>query len=156
MSNTNCPCGQGDYATCCEPLHLGKTQAQSAEQLMRSRYSAFVKHCIDYIVKTTAVGQQSQLDQAALAQWSTSNQWEKLEIISGNPRIDATHAMVEFKAYYFDGNAKQIHHEVSYFVKHQAAWYFIDPTVEAFPTMKQPCLCGSEKKFKHCCAAFIL
>ncbi len=31
---------------------------QSAEQLMRSRYSAFAKQQIDYIVQTTALGQQ--------------------------------------------------------------------------------------------------
>lgn len=156
MTSTSCPCGQGEYSTCCAPLHLGKTRAESAEQLMRSRYSAFVKHCIDYIVETTTIGQQSQLDRAALAAWSVANQWEKLEIIQHNPRIDATHAMVEFKAHYFDGKTPQIHHEVSYFVKHQNAWYFIDPTVETFPTMKQPCLCGSGKKFKHCCAFFVM
>ena len=34
---------------------------------MRSRYSAFAKHEIDYIVKTTAIGQQQFLDQMAIA-----------------------------------------------------------------------------------------
>ena len=155
MSNVICPCGHGEYKTCCEPLHLKKVSAQTAEQLMRSRYSAFVKQQIDYIVETTALGQQMQLERVALAGWSASNQWEKLEIVNSQPRIDAQHAMVEFKAYYFDGKAHQTHHEVSYFVKHQNTWYFIDPTVATFPTMKQPCLCGSGKKFKHCCAAFV-
>ena len=63
MSERNCPCGQGNYAECCQPLHLGQAKAQTAAQLMRSRYSAFAKHEIDYIVKTTAIGQQQFLAQ---------------------------------------------------------------------------------------------
>ncbi len=40
---TACPCGLPDpYADCCGPLHDGRAQAVTAEQLMRSRYSAFV------------------------------------------------------------------------------------------------------------------
>jgi UPF0225 protein CGSHiEE_01665 len=30
----------------------------------------------------------------------------------------------------------------------------VDPTVP-LPTMKQPCVCGSGKKFKHCCGGFL-
>ncbi|HRA29834.1 MAG TPA: SEC-C motif-containing protein, partial [Acinetobacter johnsonii] len=37
MSNVECPCGQGEYKQCCQPLHLGQSRAQSATQLMRSR-----------------------------------------------------------------------------------------------------------------------
>jgi SEC-C motif-containing protein len=33
---------------------------------MRSRYSAFAKQKIDYIVQTTALGQQQALDVAAI------------------------------------------------------------------------------------------
>ncbi|MEB3753287.1 YchJ family protein [Acinetobacter sp. MD2(2019)] len=154
MEFTHCPCGQGQYSSCCEPLHLGKAKAETAEQLMRSRYSAFAKQQVDYIVATTAIGQQAQLDRAALLSWSIDNAWQQLEILNSVPRVDASHAMVEFKAYYSDGQAR-IHHEQSYFVKHQNAWYFIDPTLQTFPSMKHACLCGSEKKFKHCCATFI-
>ena len=30
MSNVECPCGQGEYKQCCQPLHLGQSRAQSA------------------------------------------------------------------------------------------------------------------------------
>ena len=159
MSNVECPCGQGEYKQCCQPLHLGQRYAQSAAQLMRSRYSAFAKQQIDYIVQTTALGQQQALDVAAIAEWSRSNQWLKLDVVQDIEKLEKNHAMVEFKAHYCDKNQgdKQahIHHEISHFVLHQQHWYFLDPTLDLQITMKQPCICGSGKKFKQCCAQFI-
>ncbi|MCU4581924.1 YchJ family protein [Acinetobacter gyllenbergii] len=151
----DCPCGQGQYAACCQPLHLKQQVAQTAEQLMRSRYSAFALQQIDYILQTTALGQQSALDRAAIADWSQSNQWLKLDVVQHQPKLDKTHALVEFKAHYHDGTQAHIHHEVSHFVLHQQQWYFLDPTLDMQITMKQPCVCGSGKKFKQCCAQFI-
>ncbi len=155
MSEAKCPCGRGDYASCCQPLHLGQAKAQSAEQLMRSRYSAFAKHEIDYIVKTTALGQQQALDVAAIADWSKANQWLKLEVVQAQEKLDKCHAQVEFKAHYHDGQQVQIHHEISHFVQQNGIWYFLDPTTDLHITMKQPCICGSGKKFKQCCAQFL-
>ena len=48
-----CHCGQsGDYNACCRPLHNGDCRALSAEQLMRSRYSAFVVVNEPYLLET--------------------------------------------------------------------------------------------------------
>ena len=121
---------------------------------MRSRYSAFAKYEIDYIQQTTARGQQQALDMPAIAEWSRTNQWLKLEIVQANEKLDKTHALVEFKAHYHDGKQAQIHHEISHFVKFENRWYFLDPTTDQQLTMKQPCICGSGKKFKQCCAHF--
>ena len=155
----DCPCGQGQYANCCQPLHLRLKIANTAEQLMRSRYSAFALQQIDYILQTTALGQQTALDRDAIADWSQSNDWLKLEVIQHQPKVDKTHALVEFKAHYCDKNQgekqQHIHHEISHFVLHQQQWYFLDPTLDMQVTMKQPCICGSGKKFKQCCAQFI-
>ena len=159
MSNLSCPCGSVLYSQCCQPLHIGKTKAQSAEQLMRSRYSAFAKYEIDYIVKTTALGQQQALDVKAIADWSKANQWLKLEIVKAQEKLDKNHAQVEFKAHYVDQNSHtqqvEIHHEISHFVRHENEWYFLDPTTDQQITMKQPCICGSGKKFKQCCAQYL-
>ena len=122
---------------------------------MRSRYSAFAKHEIDYIQQTTACGQQQALDMPAIAEWSRSNQWLKLEIVQANEKLDKTHALVEFKAHYHNGKQAQIHHEISHFVKFENRWYFLDPTTDQQLTMKQSCICGSGKKFKQCCAHFL-
>nr|WP_315277035.1 YchJ family protein [uncultured Acinetobacter sp.] len=155
MNHLACPCGQGNYQHCCQPLHVGQAHAESASQLMRSRYSAFALQQIDYIVQTTALGQQASLDVGAIADWNNSNQWLKLEVLNSNEKLDKNHAQVEFKAHYHDGKQTQIHHEISHFVQHQARWYFLDPTTGQQPTMKQPCICGSGKKFKQCCALFL-
>ena len=155
MHHLACPCGQGDYQHCCQPLHVGQSHAETASQLMRSRYSAFALQQIDYIVQTTALGQQASLDVGAIADWSKSNQWLKLEVLNSNEKLDKNHGQVEFKAHYHDGKQTQIHHEISHFVQHQARWYFLDPTTGQQPTMKQPCICSSGKKFKQCCAQFL-
>lgn len=155
MSDQACPCGRGIYTECCQPLHLGQAKAQTAEQLMRSRYSAFAQHDSSYIIKTTALGQQQALDEQAILDWATANQWLKLEIVQFKDKLDKNHAQVEFKAHYHDGQSHQIHHEISHFVYFDTHWYFLDPTTDQQITMKQSCICGSSKKFKQCCAQYL-
>ena len=117
MHHLACPCGQGDYQYCCQPLHVGQAHAETASQLMRSRYSAFALQQIDYIVQTTALGQQTALDKEAIAEWSKQNQWLGLEVVNANEKLDKNHALVEFKAHFHDGKQAQVHHEASHFVK---------------------------------------
>ena len=48
-----CPCGsQISLSNCCLPLLSGQTHAKTAEQLMRSRYSAHVLLQIEYLWQT--------------------------------------------------------------------------------------------------------
>ncbi len=48
-----CPCGSGEpFGRCCLPLHLGERLAETAEALMRSRYSAYAVGDLDYIWQT--------------------------------------------------------------------------------------------------------
>ena len=48
----NCPCGKGLYAACCGKFHEGKELTGNAEELMRSRYSAFVLKNEVYLLST--------------------------------------------------------------------------------------------------------
>ena len=53
----DCPCGGGAYGSCCGPLIAGVQLAATAEQLMRSRYSAFAlaardPQAIDHLLRT--------------------------------------------------------------------------------------------------------
>lgn len=48
-SDDPCPCGGGLYGACCLPLHAGERHAETAEQLMRSRYSAFAAGDGEYL-----------------------------------------------------------------------------------------------------------
>lgn len=151
-----CVCKSGqDYENCCQPFHMNQQFPENAAQLMRSRYAAYVLKNIAYIVKTTVPAQQKLLDQEAMLQWSQDTKWEGLDIIQHLPKVDKNHAQVEFKAYYQTDHSRQFHHELSTFTFIDGRWYFLDPTVDMSLTMKQPCLCGSGKKFKQCCAAYL-
>ena len=149
------------YSDCCQPYHKGLKKAETAERLMRTRYSAFVKVLPKYIVTTTLPAQQSLLDVAAIEDWAKQTPWAGLEIIQHTPKLGKRHAQVEFKAFYTTADAQQAaHHERSTFVKvkdeaHKETWFFLDPTVAMSVTQKQPCICGSGEKFKRCCGSYL-
>ncbi len=149
------------YSDCCQPYHEGidknnAIKAESAERLMRTRYSAFVLQKADYIVKTTVPAQQALLDIASIENWARETNWAGLEIVKHTPKLGRRHAQVEFKAYYLKPDGQQTaHHELSSFVKVEKRWYFLDPTVKMTISQKQPCLCGSKEKFKSCCGVYL-
>ena len=163
------------YKECCQPYHdglfdkdfdkLDGIKADTAERLMRTRYSAFVLVKPEYIFKTTLPAQQNLLDIKAIKSWAKETDWVGLEIVTHMPKLGKRHAQVEFKAYFKTPDGKeqkqQAHHELSAFVKtknkadNDASWYFLDPTVSMSVTQKQPCICGSGEKFKRCCGAYI-
>ncbi len=155
MNAVMCPCGGGLYDDCCGKLHQGMT-APSAQALMQSRYSAFVRGDVDYVIATTVPSQQPLLDRSSLQAWADSMTWTGLQIISHTPKIGKRHAQVHFRASFMDEKGNQgVHDELSAFVKVGERWYFLDPTVPNALTNKQPCLCGSGDKFKQCCDKFL-
>nr|WP_317200003.1 YchJ family protein [uncultured Psychrobacter sp.] len=149
------------YCDCCQPYHnsllnddTATIQAETAERLMRSRYSAFVLIKPEYIVKTTVPAQQDLLDIESIEKWARETNWSGLEIVDHEPKLGRRHAQVEFKAYYLKPDGQTAHHELSSFVKIEERWYFLDPTVKTI-SQKQPCLCGSGEKFKRCCGVYL-
>ncbi len=149
-----CPCQSGlRYGLCCQPFHGGQRLPETAEQLMRSRYCAYVLHDIGYIVATTVPAQQALLNQADILHWSRESEWLGLTVLAHYPNVSKSHAQVEFEARFANTGGLQTHRELSAFVRINRRWYFIDPTVP-LPTMKHPCFCGSGKKFKLCCGRF--
>lgn len=152
MSHT-CPCGSGiALDDCCGKWHQGQP-APSAEQLMRSRYSAYTLGLIDYLVATTLPAQQAVLDRDSMRTWSLGSTWLGLEV-EGSELID-THAFVTFTARWHDGDGEHRHRERSAFVQQAGRWYFIDPTVPLKAGRNDPCPCGSGQKFKKCCAGYL-
>ena len=150
-----CPCQSGkSYTDCCQPFHLHQMIPDSAEKLMRSRYTAYTQVNIPYIVETTVPAQQPLLDQQAMQLWGDETDWAGLKIISHQPFVSKIHSWVEFKAFFNIENGIDAHHERSLFGLISGRWYFVDPTVP-LPSQKQPCVCGSGKKFKHCCGAWL-
>lgn len=150
------------YSDCCQPYHDAfdkndnGVKAESAERLMRTRYSAFVLQKADYIVKTTLPAQQALLYIESIEAWARETNWAGLEIVSHTAKLGKRHAQVDFKAFYTAQDGQQAaHHELSSFVKAKdktsERWYFLDPTVAMTVSQKQPCICGSSEKFKRCC-----
>ena len=117
-----CYCGSlTTFESCCQKFIDFSHNAKSPEDLMRSRYSAYVTQAIDYLIATTAFLQRQFLSKYEILDWSQSNQWNKLEI------IDSTTTNVEFKAYYTDSkNVSYVHHEKSTFIIEDGKWCYVD------------------------------
>lgn len=120
--SSNCYCGKSlPFEDCCKPIIEGKQKATSAEDLMRSRYSAFATGAADYLVKTTHSSTRKFHKKDDILDWSQSNQWIKLEV------LESTTNTVTFKAYYLDNNLRgQVHYEKSTFIFENGSWFYVD------------------------------
>ena len=68
-----CPCGSGrPYEDCCGPYIAGKAKPATAEALMRSRYTAYAKKEIDYIVQSCLRDEEHDIDVEATRRWAES------------------------------------------------------------------------------------
>tara|TARA_B100000123_G_C25730682_1_gene429079 strand:+ start:861 stop:1409 length:549 start_codon:yes stop_codon:yes gene_type:complete len=168
-STNPCPCGNREtYGDCCGRFHAGDSMPETAEKLMRSRYSAFVVRNGDYLAATLAPEKRADFDADGIRDDQT--QWTGLEIIdrAKGGLLDQT-GIVEFVASFIEnGQAYQLH-ERSNFVRRDGKWFYVDGV---FPSEGQsaaiatqgtsavagakagrndPCPCGSGKKFKKCC-----
>ncbi len=125
----NCPCGKGLYAACCGRLHEGKEIAGNAEELMRSRYSAFVLKNEPYLLSTW---HPSTRPQEPLFN-EDKTQWMGLTVKHFNEANDQLNAKVEFIAIYkINGKAHRLH-EISDFVYKNKQWLYVDGQ---FPKIK--------------------
>ena len=123
MSLRRCPCGTGlPLADCCGRLHDGTTTAGTAEQLMRSRYSAFVVGDAAYLLATwhpRTRPRALELDDAV--------RWTKLEVLTttGGSLLEAE-GTVEFRASYVRDRRPGAQHENSRFVRDGGRWHYLD------------------------------
>ena len=119
---SNCFCGNSiSFENCCQPIISGIKKATTAEELMRSRYSAYCTQSADYLLQTTHISTRKYHKKADILEWSKSNSWLKLEIISSDENT------VEFKAYYLNESLKAtIHHEKSTFIFENGSWFYVD------------------------------
>jgi SEC-C motif-containing protein len=157
----NCFCGNSlEYNNCCGAIHAGIRKVNTAVELMRSRYSAFVLADIDYILKTYASEKCPADQKEEILQWAKSVEWLGLEIISSEKGSENDSiGWVEFQASFKEDGQKQIMHERSFFQRENEAWVYVSgeyPEVnkkekDNLPNRNDLCFCGSGKKFKKCC-----
>jgi SEC-C motif domain protein len=130
-----CPCGGASLATCCGPYISGESVPQSAEALMRSRYTAYTQRNEAYL---RATWHPSTLPSEPIIHENERLQWLGLEVKSAlrlrqrkaelpeNQDADT----VEFVARFKDNGRAHRLHEVSRFVREDvggvARWFYLD------------------------------
>ncbi len=123
-----CPCkSRLPYGECCAPFHYGKALPQTAEALMRSRYSAYFFGRIDYLVDTTHPDKKSPQTRADIAALADEARWKFLTILSTSKgQAGDKTGKVEFVAQYYRGGVLQEHHEKSRFRRSRGLWKYVD------------------------------
>jgi SEC-C motif-containing protein len=122
-----CPCGSNkSYETCCGIFHSGKAVAPTAEALMRSRYSAFAKHEIDYLKQTTWPPYQKHFDEAGYFSRAKDSIWLRLQILhSEDGKESDTKGTVTFIAKSMLNGELVEQREKSFFKKKNGVWYYL-------------------------------
>lgn len=122
-----CPCGlPARYDECCGRLHRGDAPAATAEQLMRSRYSAFAVGDAPYLLRSWHPSTRPpRLD------LDPGMRWTSLEIV-GTAEGGPFHSegTVEFRARYSARGERGELHEVSRFRRHEGGWVYLDGVVD--------------------------
>jgi len=154
MNDALCPCGSGlTYSACCARFHSGEETAPTAEALMRSRYSAFVRQDADYLLRTLHSAHREPNERENIRNSFDGMHWEGLSILSTKDGMPGdTHGEVEFVAQYRANGQPGRLHENSLFVKAQDQWFYTTGEIRKSPEpgRNDPCWCGSGKKFKKC------
>lgn len=122
-----CPCGQPSFDQCCGRFIGGGQIPETAELLMRSRYSAFALRDEAYLRATWF---PDTLPEEELTS-ETDVKWIGLEIKNHQHASGSDEATVEFVARFkVAGRAHRLH-EISHFVRQpdatgQLRWYYVD------------------------------
>ena len=123
---TDCPCGSGaTYVACRGAFHSASATAATAEQSMRSRYSAFAVGDADYLLATW-----HPATPPASVNLDPAIEWRRLRIRAVPVGTDADDAgAVSFVAHYWDSAHQQYgrEHENSRFTRQARSWFYVGP-----------------------------
>lgn len=152
IDGISCPCGSDKpFAACCEPCLSGSAPPGTAEQLMRSRYTAYALGNLKYVWDTWDPDMRPEpADRPA-----DTVAWVGLEILNvrdGGP--EDQNGLVEFVARYLDAGVPGSMRERSRFRRLDGRWFYVSGEhvgVGPKTGRNDPCPCGSGRKFKKCC-----
>ena len=127
-----CPCGSGDTLDlCCGPLHRGERKAETAEALMRSRYSAYARSELDYLIATHPMPSEAPVQRRReLKKSCRDSRWRGLKVLSTEAgKADDLEGIVRFEAVFLAGGQRFVHRETSLFQRRngdpEGDWLYI-------------------------------
>ncbi len=147
-----CPCGSNiPFSTCCKPIFADHAKAKTAEQLMRSRYTAFTMDENAYLLSSWAKETRPE----KMDTKETPVQWIGLDVESSEKgEITDSEGTVTFIAHFIVTSRLCHLREKSRFIKEDNKWFYLDgvpdSSIEKI-ARNGLCPCGSGKKFKRCC-----
>ena len=145
-----CFCGlDKSFEECCKAIISAKRVALSVEELMRSRYSAYVVADGAYLVRSATKENRYENDIVLIEEFCKNVRWLSLELLHVSE--NENDGIVEFKAYYLENSRIVLLHEKSSFVRNDGVWEydkgsFINSKIER----NELCPCGSGMKYKKC------
>jgi SEC-C motif-containing protein len=118
-----CPCGSAlEFTQCCRPYLRGDQDAPTAEALMRSRYTAYVRRDTGYLLRTWHPSTRPALLEM------DDGTWLGLDVLatSKGRASDAT-GTVSFAAHFaLDDSSTHTMREDSRFVRDEGRWLYVD------------------------------
>jgi SEC-C motif-containing protein len=123
-------CWFGDvrsFQDCCGKFILLKELPATAEELMRSRYSAYATGAVAYIIETSHPTERAELDPQDIQDWLHEvTSWDRLHVISKcrGLKTDTT-GMVEFSAHFHHLGKPTFIYEKSQFQKVNHLWTYL-------------------------------
>ncbi len=117
---------------------------------MRSRYTAFVLHQAEYLIKTWHPSCEAHTFRQHIEAGFANTHWLGLTVFEQAEGENDNEGYVSFVARFQEQGKNGAIIERSRFLKENGQWYYIDGTRPQFGR-NDPCPCGSGKKFKKCC-----
>ncbi len=117
-----CPCGHGPaYDGCCGPLLRGERTAGTAEELMRSRYTAHAEGDEDHLFRTWHPRTRPSVLR------SPGTTWLELQVLAvSGGGVEDQEGTVEFEARFLAPEGAGVLHELSRFRRRAGRWVYLD------------------------------
>ncbi len=127
MPETPCPCGSGKpYETCCGPALSQTRWPETAEALMRSRYTAHARRDIAWLRASLLPELQGDFDPVETATFATAAHWTGLTIRrTRRGQAGDSEGTVQFEARFITATGPGSLRENSLFRREGGRWYYV-------------------------------